>query len=199
MRDCLVVGRQGAGKTLLSLRMMEQVGVRAPLVVHELPSGAYEQRVWQLAEAYSELVGVAGSGHTTLGIQTFGLGFTRALKERLLLHDSTGLSQGVVEDQMVRLGMARTLERLASASSCLHVMDGQTIGSNEHLSVIDQTLIEFAQGRGLPYWLVVNKIDLKPAREAVKMIKRRYRQVDVRAVSALSGEGMSALCRVFVQ
>ena len=196
MRECLVIGQPEVGKTWLSFRIAELADVAAPLVVHELPTGERVERKWQTAAVMAQLA--KGAWRSTVGVQTIGIGMGKACAFPFLLHDSTGLQQGIVDDRMVRMGMARTLSHLASCSMALHVVDGVTLARGG-LPVLDDLIMQCARSRGIPYFLAVNKIDLPEAKAAAAKLCKSCKTIPTFPVSALSGAGIPDVMRMMLR
>ena len=191
MRQCLVIGLPNVGKTLLSLRLAALAGGPAAFVAHELPDGERGARRLPWAAAQAELVGERA--HTTLGLQTFGLGTAVGARAACLLHDSTGLAEDAAGDAWVRAGMARTLARLAEADAVLHVIDASRAAAGG-LSTIDERVAEVARAREVPYLLALNKIDLDPGLLSLQA-PAHGRRTAVAPVSALTGSGVEGIWR----
>lgn len=191
MRECLIVGRPNVGKTLLSLRLVEQVGERTPFLVHELPAGDRVQRRWSLPDAHRLLV--ASSAHTTLGVQTWSLAVATRGMRALILHDSTGLSDDGGVDAMVRKGMARTLERMVACDAIIHVVEAPLAASQTELEGVDALIRSFATARAIPRLQVLNKADLLPRTRQMSFGKAAAPKVGGALVSALHGTGMTVI------
>lgn len=193
MRECLIVGRPNVGKTLLSLRLVEQAGEQTPFLLHELPDGERVQRRWRLPDAHRALVGSAA--HTTLGVQTWSLAVSTRGMRTLILHDSTGLSDDGGVDAMVRSGMARTLERLVMCDAMIHVSEAPESVGRRGPDGVDALIRSFARMRAIPYLEVLNKADLLPRHGPSPSGRRGHTQVRKGSVlvSALHGTGLTAI------
>lgn len=191
MRECLIVGRPNVGKTLLSLRLVEQAGEQTPFLVHELPDGERVQRRWRLPDAHRVLV--ASAAHTTLGVQTWSLAVATRGMRTLILHDSTGLSDDGGVDAMVRSGMARTLERLVACDAMIHVVEAQTAAGRDGPGSVDALIRSFARMRGIPRLEVLNKADLLPRHGQLPGAGSRQLREGGVLVSALHGTGMALI------
>ena len=190
MRECLIVGRPNVGKTLLTLRLVEQAGEQTPFLVHELPGGERVQRRWRLPEAHRTLVG--SGAHTTLGVQTWSLAVAAHGMRTLILHDSTGLSDDDGVDAMVRSGMARTLERLVACDAVIHVVEAPMASSGGRGDV-DGLIRSFARMREIPRLEVLNKADLLPRHGPLSGGRPGQLRDGGVLVSALHGTGMAAI------
>ena len=191
MRECLIVGRPNVGKTLLSLRLVEQAGEQTPFLVHELPDGERVQRRWRLPDAHRLLV--ASAAHTTLGVQTWSLAVATRGMRTLILHDSTGLSDDDGEDAMVRSGMARTLERLVACDAMIHVVEAPMAAGRGGQSGVDALIASFAAMRAIPRLEVLNKADLLPRHGQLSSGRPGQLRDGGVLVSALHGTGMAAI------
>ncbi len=189
MIDCLMLGQTNVGKTLLSLQLSKHAGNTSPFVVQQLPTGEIRERFFvSTKEAIKTLVSDRRS--TTLGLQTLGASVGTLLSSRLLLRDSTGLCSQAVEDKMVRLGMARTLEALVKTDMVLLVVDGSRIQAGYLLDEVDEWALRFAAMRKIQRAVVVNKLDLPGVKRMSDGLKKLWRHEQIFATSALHEQGL---------
>ncbi len=186
----LVVGQPNVGKTLLCLRLAQASSNLVPLIIHESPSGGIVERRLHLKDAISTLV--SAKPHTTVGIQTLALGFGVKVSERFLLDDTTGLTPDI-EDQMVRSGMARTLERIVCATVILHVVDASAGLARNQLNRTDELIRSVSMATKVPYFLIFNKLDLAGAPEKAVSYRKRHRETKIFSISALKDIGIEDL------
>lgn len=192
-RPCLVVGRPNAGKTLVVLSLLQQVGLREAEFEFVTPTGESQRRRLSLARARALLV--TPLPHETRRLQRVLLVVRRpGRSEPWLLVDSTGLPDGVHPDPQVRLAVAQTLAALGSAAAVLHVVDAAALGEapGSGLSRVDLELARYAPQRA-GYAIVANKADLPWARSGIDALRRAFPQHPVWPVSALCGTGVRSL------
>ncbi len=189
MIDCLMLGQTNVGKTLLSLQLSKHAGNTSLFVMQQLPTGEIRERFFvNTNEAIKTLVSDHRS--TTLGLQTMGASVGTLLSSRLLLRDSTGLSSQAVEDNMVRLGMARTLEALVKTDIVLLVVDGSRLQAGCILDEVDEWALRFAMMRKIRRAVVVNKLDLPGVKRMSDGLKKHWRQEQIFTTSALQEKGL---------
>ncbi|MHB1627498.1 MAG: GTPase domain-containing protein [Bacilli bacterium] len=193
MRQCLVIGSPNVGKTLLCLRLAQACGLKWAFIMHELPDGAVQERVLTIRDAMVTLV--SARRYTTVGIQTVGVGMSAAIGQRLVLHDSTGLSEESHDDALIRAGMARTLTLMVQTGQIVHVVDATALDKGA-LSPIDTLILEVSRARNVPYTLVFNKMDAPGAARQTELYRKRDRRTRPLTMSALRGQGVDDMQRV---
>lgn len=192
MIDCLMLGQTNVGKTLLSLQLSKYAGNTSPFIMQQLPTGEIREHFFvSTKEAIKSLVSDRSS--TTLGLQTMGASVGALLSRSMLLRDSTGLSSQAVEDKMVRLGMARTLEALVKTNMVLLVVDGSRLQAGALLDEVDEWALRFAAMRKIHRAVVVNKLDMPGVKRMSDELKRRWHQEQIFSTSALYEEGLGAV------
>lgn len=130
------------------------------------------------------------------------LGVVRVGPERsFVVADIPGLIEGAAEGAGLGIRFLRHLER---TRLLLHVVDAGTQRADDEvaaeLTAIEGELERYSERlRGLPRWLVLNKLDLLPAAERASRLERLAASVGwdgpVYGISALSREGTESLAR----
>lgn len=112
------------------------------------------------------------------------------LKERMLLEgmavdlvDTAGLRE--VKDDIEHLGILRTHKLIHEAQHILWLLD-----VSQPLDEEDDSIYTLLEGR--PFWIVINKIDLKPS-WTVKDALNRFGTNPIFAISCETGEGLDEL------
>ena len=191
MKQCLIIGKANAGKTLLLINLAEFLGARSLRLSLERSDGSLSEGAFSLSEARKSLVDAAP--HKTLGLQTLTLSLPSGKTvRRVQLTDSPGLSEDIHEAAEVRRSMAQTLRHLRLAGMVLHVMDAAQVGeagSVEAMGEVDLQIAAYAPHRG-PYAVLANKMDLPLAKPGLQAIQRACRGHLIIPVSALEKKGL---------
>jgi len=190
VRQCLIIGKANAGKTLFLINFAEYLGARSLRLSVERSDGSVSDASFGLADARKALVDAVP--HKTLGLQTLTLSVPRGKTvRRIQLTDSAGLSEDVHETIDVRKAMAQTLRHLRLAGMVLHVVDASQVGQEgavEAMGEVDLQIARYAPQRG-PYAIIANKMDLPLAKSGLQTIVQTFRGQPVLPVSALEKRG----------
>lgn len=191
MKQCLIIGKANAGKTLLLINFAEHLGARSLRLSVERSDGSVSEASFGLSEARKTLVDAVP--HKTLGLQTLTLSLPAGKTvRRVQLADSPGLSEDIHEEEEIRRAMAQTLRHLRLAGMVLHVVDASRVGEAgavEAMGEVDLQIASYAPHRG-PYAILANKMDLPLARAGLQTIQKAFRGHLVIPVSALEKKGL---------
>lgn len=198
MKQCLIIGKANAGKTLFLINFAEYLGARSLRLSVERSDGSASEASFSLTDARKTLVDAVP--HKTLGLQTLTLSVPGGKTvRRLQLSDSAGLTEDIHEASDVRRAMAQTLRYLRHAGMVLHVVDASQVGQEgavEAMGEVDLQIARYAPERG-PYAIVANKMDLPLAKQGLQTILQTFRGKLVLPVSALEKRGFREV-RTFV-
>lgn len=187
---CLIVGKVNVGKTLFFLNFAEYLGLKNMEVTFRFPSGRTFNKSYRLDEARKELVGMGKN--KTLCLQSVKIDVPVGKgKKKIDLVDTTGLVDGIHEENEVRRSMAQTISMLKNADLILHIIDGAQIYQKEDFQLlddIDYQIAQFAQLKGA-YAIVVNKMDLSGAEEGLEKLQKEYIGYHILPVSSLLKDG----------
>ncbi|MGI6604048.1 MAG: GTPase domain-containing protein [bacterium] len=127
MRDCLIVGKTHAGKTLFVLNFAQYLGLDNVDLTFKYPNGLIEKKTYSIAKARRELVGPIP--HTTRALQTVSIDLPvgKGVK-RCFLTDTSGLIDHIHSDVEVRRAIAQTLGAIREADLILHLVDAAAVG-----------------------------------------------------------------------
>jgi 50S ribosomal subunit-associated GTPase HflX len=183
VKRALIIGRTNVGKTLFCIHFAEYLGLTNLGWWLEHSDGRTERRQMSVREA--EAVLTNASPHFTQSLQSLQIEVPRGkVGYRLMLTDSTGLTDGIHPAPPLRNAMAQTLEALLDADVILHMVDA----AQPSWDSLDQQI--FAYGRRSKRYLVLaNKIDLPTAKRGYRKLVRHVSQQLVLPVSALCGSG----------
>ncbi len=191
MKEALIIGRPNVGKTLLTINLAEFLGQKRLEVLFRPRDGASFTRLYTVPQARAELVDERP--HRTLCLQSMVLGVPRGKSVRkLVLTDSTGLTDEVHPASEVRRAMADTLRQISQAPLILHVVDAA-----EGLGGVDLDILRFGKAHD-GYALVANKMDLPGRAERLGEVVRAAGPATVIPVSALEKVGLAEV-RGFVR
>lgn len=191
MKEALVVGRPNVGKTLLTLKLAESLGQQRLEVLFRPRDGAAYTRLLSLEQAWNELV--SDQPHHTLCLQSLVVKVPRGKTVRkVVITDSTGLTDHIHPSSAVRRAMADTIRNAADASFILHVVDPV-----RPLDGVDLDLMRYGQSLE-QYALLANKVDLPGRAERVPELERLAGPAPVIPTSALMGTGLREV-RAFIR
>lgn len=201
-RPSLVIGRTNAGKTLFCLQFAKYLGIRELQWLMERTDGATLRKRVNIDEAVSTMA--SPDKHTTRQLQSMYVDVPRGKTSRqLIVTDSTGLSEGIHEDNTVRLAMAQTLRTMVDAQLILHVVDANTVtGMNDvkkkaerpQFMALDHQLVQFGLTRP-GYVILANKMDLPGADLGYKALRRTFPKLTIFPISSLTGSGFQEVKR----
>ncbi len=191
MKEALVIGRPNVGKTLFTINFAEYLGQRRVEVLFRPRDGASFTRLYSIAQARGDLVD--DQPHRTLCLQSVVLGVPRGKSVRkVVLTDTTGLTDEIHSASAVRRAMADTLRQVSEAAFILHVVDAA-----EPLSGVDVDILRYGRTQDA-YLLLANKMDLPGRGEAVAALARVVSPTPVLPVSARLKTGFAEV-RTFVR
>jgi len=188
MREFIIVGRPNCGKTMLALSFAGYIGSKTIDITFRTFDGLLTCRHFSLAEAKRELCGMVI--HKTRSLQTvvlkMSLGKTTI---NFKLTDTCGLTPHIHHEEVIRRGMAQTLNMMRSADFVLHVIDAAVLPKEVNKeNNIDFEIYSYGKIRH-NYALLANKIDLPAARDNLSRIASLFPNVPIIPVSGLHGVG----------
>lgn len=188
MREFIIVGRPNCGKTMLALSFAGYIGSKTIDITFRTFDGLLTCRHFSLAEAKRELCGMVI--HKTRSLQTvvlkMSLGKTTI---NFKLTDTCGLTPHIHHEEVIRRGMAQTLNMMRSADFVLHVIDAAVLPKEVNKeNNIDFEIYSYGKIRH-NYALLANKIDLPAARDNLSRIASLFPDVPIIPVSGLHGVG----------
>ncbi len=191
MNEALVIGRPNVGKTLFTVHFAEFLGQRRLEVLFRPRDGASYTRLYSVAQARADLVD--NQPHRTLCLQSVVLNVPRGKGLRkVVLTDTTGLTDDVHWASAVRRAMADTLRQVAEAAFILHLVD--PAGA---LTGVDLDILRYGQTQD-GYALLANKIDLPGRAEGLQIMAGLAAPAPLFPVSARQKTGFREV-RTFVR
>jgi predicted GTPase len=182
VKEALVIGRPNVGKTLFTLNFAEFLGQHRVEVMFRPRGAASYTRVYSVPQARAELVD--DSPHRTLGLQSVVIKVPRGKSLRkVVLTDSTGLTDDIHPASTIRMAMADTLREVADAAFILHLVDPA-----EEVVGVDLDILRYGQTQE-GYVVLANKIDLPERAGKAPDLVRQAAPAPVIPVSALTREG----------
>lgn len=199
MKQCLIIGQTNVGKTAFALSFAEVLGLDKVEVTFTYPDGFSTRQTYTLNIARQELVGPVP--HKTRCLQSMSLQLPAGKgHKQAILVDSTGLMEGIHDEDEVRRATAQTLRKIREASLILHIVDAAHIGrqpdSAPVMSEVDRQVASFAQARGI-YVLLANKMDLPFAHIGLLRLRALHPNYPIFPVSSLTKTGLKEV-RAFV-
>lgn len=190
MKEGLVVGKVGVGKTLFVLNFASYLGQSYADITMEYPSGQIKTKQYNISSAKRQLVGA--DPHTTRALQSMviELPVTKGVR-RCLITDSSGLIDHIHPDIGIRQAIAQTLSAIREADLIIHVVDSSQVGMHgapSALGEVDYQVAQFAQMRG-GYVILANKMDLPDADRGLKRLREELPGHKIIPVSALNKRG----------
>lgn len=192
MKECLIIGKPNAGKTLFLINFAEFLGARELKLVKGWRGrgGAYEEFSLTLPRARALLV--SAQPHTTRELQTVEVFLPRGKgKRHVSLTDTSGLVDGIHQDESVRRAMAKTFRAIHDADFILHLIDASKVGTSgavEGMGELDYQIARYAPLQ-CRYAILANKIDLPWAGMGLMKLEKEFRDQRIFPVSALSRRG----------
>jgi 50S ribosomal subunit-associated GTPase HflX len=190
VKEGLVVGKVGVGKTLFVLNFASYLGQSYADITMEYPSGQIKTKQYNISSAKRQLVGA--DPHTTRALQSMviELPVTKGVR-RCLITDSSGLIDHIHPDIGIRQAIAQTLSAIREADLIIHVVDSSQVGMHgapSALGEVDYQVAQFAQMRG-GYVILANKMDLPDADRGLKRLREELPGHKIIPVSALNKRG----------
>jgi len=189
-KSCLVIGKVNVGKTLFIINFAEYLGLKNLEITFRYPSGRIFTKSYRIDEARKELVGT--QEHKTRCLQSIKIDIPVGKgKKRIDLLDTSGLIDGIHEDEEIRRGIAQALSMVREADLILHLVDGVEVGQSELIQVlasVDYQVAQFAQMKG-SYAILVNKIDLTGAEKGLNKLQKEFLGHNIIPISALLKDG----------
>ncbi|HHY93360.1 MAG TPA: GTP-binding protein HSR1 [Firmicutes bacterium] len=199
MRECLIVGKTHAGKTLFTVNFAHFLGLNTLSVTFRHPNGLVTTKTYSIAAARRELVGSVP--HMTRALQSISLDLPvgKGVK-RCLFTDTSGLIDHIHADGEIRRAIAQTLGAIREADLILHLVDTAAVGAKDTptaLGEVDYQVAQFAQMRG-GYAILANKMDLPGAAAGLAKLRLELPGHHILPVSALYKRGFREV-KEFVQ
>lgn len=190
MRECLIIGKPNAGKTLFFLNFAQYLGLRHLWLAAGGPS-------LPLDRARRELVD--DRPHRTLDLNRVVVRVPAGKgRKSTVLTDTAGLGDDINADPAIRQAMARTLRAIREAELILHLVDVAALpGSVSAPGPVDREVAAFARHRG-GYAVLANKMDLPEARDGLSRLGEVIPGEPVIPISARLGTGFPRV-RAFVR
>lgn len=199
MKECLIVGKTHAGKTMFALNFAYYLGVTKLEITFRYPSGLVGSKTYSITAARRELVGPAP--HTTRALQSIALDLPVGKgSKRCLFTDTSGLIDHIHADVEIRRAIAQTLGAVREADLILHVVDAAAVGlqgAPSALGEVDYQVAQFAQLR-TGYAILANKMDLPGAPAGLDKLRQEFPGHTILPISALYKRGFREV-KAFVQ
>lgn len=184
MKYSLILGRVNAGKTLFFLTFSSYLGIKNLNISFRYKSGKTAVKSYSLEEAKKYLV--SQNEHKTKCLQEIELEIPAGKnKKKILLCDSTGITETIHNDPEIRQGMAQTLNLLMQASTIIHIIDTVDFQPN----IIDSEIARFASLKS-DYVILANKMDLA-SKKSLNMLKKEFSNCLIIPVCSKTKEGFS--------
>lgn len=191
MKECLVIGQTNVGKTVFVVNFARFLGLKKLEMSFRYPDGMLVKKSYQMEGARQELVG--STPHTTRALQSIIVQLPAGKgKKELTITDTSGLTDSIHKDEIVRRAMAQTLASVRQADLIIHLLDAARVGEtngSEGIGTIDYQVAEFAQMRG-NYCILANKMDIPAARLGYVKIRQEFPGHLILPVSALKQTGL---------
>lgn len=199
MKECLIVGKTHAGKTMFALNFAHYLGITKLDITFRCPSGLVESKTYSITTARRELVGPAP--HTTRALQSIVLDLPVGKgSKRCLFTDTSGLIDHIHADVEIRRAIAQTLGAIREADLILHLVDAAAVGlqgAPSALGEVDYQVAQFAQMR-TGYAILANKMDLSEAPAGLAKLRQEFPGHNIIPISALYKRGFREV-KAFVQ
>ena len=192
MKACMIIGKANVGKTLFAVNFAGYLGVSRLDIEFTTPNGETYRRTLSQREAVDELT--SPNPHHTLGLQRLEIQMPGLKgKKRFALLDTSGLTDGIPEESMIRRAMAQTLAQVREAAVILHLIDASSVGKEgavEAVGPVDWQVAQFG-GMRTGYAILANKMDLPEAAAGLVQIRREFPGHVILPISALLKTGFA--------
>ncbi|MPL60569.1 tRNA modification GTPase MnmE [bioreactor metagenome] len=189
MREFIVVGRPNSGKTMFVLNFAGYLGSKSLDMTFRTYDGLMTCRHFTLDEAKRELCGM--TQHKTRSLQTIVLKIPLGKTTiNFKLTDTCGLISKIHHDEVVRRGMAQTLDWMRSSDFVLHIIDASLAFAEATAEAdnIDIEIYNYGKARH-NYALLANKIDILSAKDNLVKLNAVFANIPVIPISGQYGNG----------
>ena len=187
---CLIIGKVNVGKTLFFINFADYLGLKSLEISFRYQSGRVFSKNYKIEQARKELVGT--EKHKTRCLQSIKIDIPVGKgKKKIDLVDTSGLVDGIHENEEIRRSIAQALSMVREADLILHLIDGVEVGQNElaqALGTVDYQVAQFAQMKGA-YAILVNKIDLAGSEIGLNKLQKEFVGHNIIPISALLKDG----------
>ncbi|QEK12172.1 GTP-binding protein HSR1 [Crassaminicella thermophila] len=190
MRNCLVIGKPNAGKTLFILNFAEYLGFKNI----EIKSIKNDEKVEVKKYSTEEAKRILSSSvpYKTTCLQSIEIEIP-ILKGRKIIKiiDSSGLIDGIHKDVKIRRAMGQTLGALRESDIILHIIDISKLNYNnviESIGEVDYQLIKYGAIKE-GYAILGNKIDLLERKTPIIQLQKEFSDHYIIPISALLKRG----------
>lgn len=192
LKACIIIGKANVGKTLFAINFAAYLGITSLEIQFSSADGETYRHTLSHKEALKSLT--SPNPHHTLGLQRIHIqmpGFKG--KKEFALVDTSGLTEGIPEQPLIRRAMAQTLAQVREAAIILHLIDTSTIGKLGAIEAMGQVDWQVAQFGGMRdgYAILANKMDLPEAATGLAQIRREFPGHPIFPISALLKTGFS--------
>lgn len=199
MKECLVIGKVGVGKTLFVLNFASYLGLKQVQITFEYPDGRIQSKQYHIDSARRQLV--KADLHTTKALQSLVLEIpvTKGVR-RCLITDTAGLIDHIHNDVSIRRAIAQTLTAIRQANLIIHIVDSSQVWFRDApsaLGEVDYQVAQFAQMRG-GYLILANKMDLLGAEKGLEKLRLELPGHNIIPISALNKQGFKEV-KAFVR
>ncbi|AKL95382.1 50S ribosome-binding GTpase [Clostridium aceticum] len=197
MSNCILLGKPNVGKTSFFLNFAEFLGIDRCMLEFIDFEGNVLTKHYSVNTAKNYLI--SPSPFKTRDVCKIKLSIP-IYKGRsdFLLHDTSGLMDGINKNEHVRKSMAETLKYLYLSNIVLHMVDTSAIFTNQisTISEIDYQINKYGNSKGC-YCILANKMDLKEGAKGLQFLKNEFRNTYIIPMSAIKGMGFKEV-RQFV-
>lgn len=192
LKACIVIGKANVGKTLFAINFAGYLGITSLEIEFTPADGKTYRRTLSQPEALQSLI--SPNPHHTLGLQRIQIqmpGF-KGRKEFALV-DTSGLTEDIPEQPLIRRAMAQTLAQVREAAIILHLVDASSVGKLGAVEAMGQVDWQVAQFGGMRdgYAILANKMDLPEAAAGLAQIRQELPGHPILPISALLRTGFS--------
>lgn len=192
LKQCVIIGKANVGKTLFAINFASYLGISKLEIEFTTPGGEVYRRALPYGEALEELT--SDQPHHTLGLQSINIkmpGFKG--QKHFALVDTSGLTEGIHGESLVRKAMAQTLAQVRHAQVILHLIDAGSVGKVGTIRAMGEVDWQVAQFGGMrqSYAILVNKMDLEEARQGLVQVRQDFPGHLIIPISALQRLGFA--------
>lgn len=189
MRKFLIIGKPNGGKTLFMLNFSQYLGYKDIIIQFSYADGKVSSGQYNIEYAKGLLC--SNADYKTTILQSVTLDFPWFGRNKSLnMVDTSGLSEGIHKDIVIRRAMVQTLGAIIESPVLFHVIDVSDFKhSNGKIDVQLYKLGMLKDG----YVILANKIDLFDGIGPIVDLQKQFPDVAVIPISAWTKKGFGEL------
>lgn len=197
MKHCLLVGKPNVGKTSFFLNFASYLGVYKCELTFKDAEGRIIHKEYSIELAKKYLISQTPFKTKDICEINLSIPIYKGFQSFKLL-DSSGLIDGISDNEDIRSSMTATIKALEETNIILHIIDASSIFMREinSISLIDDQINRYCKSKS-SYCILSNKMDLEGSKKGYELLKNKYYDSYIIPISSVSGIGFKEV-RMFV-